>query len=193
MVFDIIRIEIFRSECMKRIYLSIFICMLFGITGCTQKESVYSLSETEVTIEVNEKSFDPLDYLLKNGEALTDEEKKLVKTGAEIDTSELGSAIFKFPEHNLELTVHIVDDTAPEMSLLGFQVKKGVVFTWNEENIAKLKPHLKDNYDHGDLLKKSLQCDSVDTSKIGKQIVSCYIEDSSGNRTKETVEIEVIE
>lgn len=178
---------------MKQYTIIGMIVALFLLCGCELKESVYTLSQSEVTIEVKDRSFDPLDYLLKDGEPLTQEERRLVKTGENIDPSQLGTAVFKFPEHQLTLTVHIVDDIAPEMSLIGFQVKKGVVLTWNEDTISKLKPNLRDNYDSGDLLRKSLHCDSVDTSKVGKQNVMCYIEDSSGNQTKDTVEIQVIE
>lgn len=156
------------------------------------KESVYTLSQDEVKVQVHDKEFDPLDYVRKDGEELTEKERSAIKTSGAIDTSELGSAQFKIPEYELSLTVHIVDEEAPTMSILGFEVQQGMVFTWNEESFAKLKPQLKDNYDSGELLKKTLRCDSVDTAQVGKQSVNCYIEDSSGNQAKKTVEIEVV-
>jgi len=182
------------SDGMKNIkYTGILIGMLI-LSGCDfMKESVYTLSQTEVSIPVHDQTFDPLDYLLKDGEPLTESDRSNIKTGAKIDTSTLGNAVFKIPEYHLELTVHIVDEEAPEMSILGYQIKKGVVFTWNEENLNKLKPQLHDNYDSGDLLKKTMHCDSVDTSRVGKQNITCYIEDSSGNQTKKSVEMEVVE
>lgn len=166
------------------------ICVLCGCSFF--RESVYTLKENEVTIQVHDKSFDPLDYVLKDGEPLSEKEKSAIKTSGGIDTSLLGDAVFKIPEYQLELQVHIVDEEAPTMSILGFEVKQGVVFTWNEENFDQLRPQLKDNYDSGELLKKTLRCDSVDTTKVGKQPVTCYIEDSSGNQTSKTVEIEVV-
>ena len=67
------------------------------------------------------------------------------------------------------------------------------MFTWNEESLNKLKPQISDNYDNGDLLKKSLHCDSVDTNQLGKQTITCYVEDSAGNKTSKSVEMEVVE
>lgn len=162
------------------------------ISGCSE-ESVYTLSKDEVSIKVHETSFDPLQYLLKDGEPLSESDRAKIKTGAKIDTSVVGKTIFTFPEYGLNLHVTILDDEAPTLSIVGFQVKKGVVFTWNEESLNKLKPQISDNYDNGDLLKKSLHCDSVDTSRIGKQNITCYVEDSSGNQTSKTVEMEVVE
>ena len=57
----------------------------------------------------------------------------------------------------------------------------------------KLKPQICDNYDNGELLKKSLHCDSVDTNQLGKQTITCYVEDSAGNKTSKSVEMEVVE
>lgn len=166
---------------------------MLALSGCSFfQESVYTLKEKEVTIQIHDKSFDPLDYVLKDEEPLSDQEKRSVKTSGAIDTSVLGDAIFKIPEYDLELQVHIVDEEPPTMSILGFEVKQGVVFTWNEENFDKLRPQLKDNYDSGELLKKTLRCDSVDTKETGKKPVTCYIEDSSGNQTSKTVDIEVV-
>lgn len=162
------------------------------ISGCSE-ESVYTLSQDEVSIQVHETNFDPLDYLLKDGEALSESDRAVIKTGAKIDTSVVGKTVFTFPEYGLSLHVTIIDDEAPTLSIVGFQVKKGVVFTWNEESLNKLKPQISDNYDNGSLLKKSLHCDSVDTSKVGKQIITCYVEDSSGNKASKTVEMEVVE
>lgn len=176
---------------MKRMAYVWLLVALLLMSGC-KDSSVYTLSQSEVTIEVNDRSFDPLDYLLKDGKALSGEDRSKIKTGARIDTGKLGTATFQFPEYDLVLTIHIVDEEAPKLSLVGFQVKKDVVLTWNEENLEKLKPEISDNYDSGALLKKSLHCDSVDTSKVGKQSIYCYIEDSSGNQTKKSVEIEVI-
>jgi len=161
------------------------------LAGCS-KESVYTLSQEEVTIQVHETDFDPLQYLLKDGEPLDEDDKARIKTGAKIDTHTVGKTVFTFPEFGLELHVAIVDEEAPQLSIVGFQVKQGVVFTWNEENLNKLKPQISDNYDNGDLLKKSLHCDSVDTGKIGKQTITCYVEDSSGNKTSKTVDMEVV-
>lgn len=161
-------------------------------SACSE-ESVYTLSQDEVSIKVHETAFDPLTYLLKDGEPLSESERANIKTGAKIDTSVVGKTVFTFPEYGLSLHVSIIDDEAPTLSIVGFQVKKDVVFTWNEESLEKLKPQISDNYDNGDLLKKSLHCDSVDTSKLGKQTVTCYVEDSSGNQTSKTVEMEVVQ
>lgn len=163
----------------------------FFISGCSE-ESVYTLSQDEVMIKVNETDFDPLAYLRKDGEPLSESERANIKTGAKIDTSTVGKTVFTFPEYGLSLHVSIIDDEAPQLSIVGFQVKKDVVFTWNEESFEKLKPQISDNYDSGDLLKKSLHCDSIDTGKLGKQSITCYVEDSSGNKTSKTVEMEVV-
>lgn len=176
---------------MKKATLAVSLISLLLLGGC-KDSSVYTLSQDEVTISVNEHDFDPLDYLLKDGQALSAEDRAKIKTGANIDTSKLGTATFQFPEYDLILTIHIVDEEAPTLSLVGFPVKQNVVWTWNEENLEKLKPEISDNYDSGALLKKSLHCDSVDTGKLGKQSIYCYIEDSSGNQTKKSVEIEVV-
>ncbi len=175
---------------MRRLFYVSLMAGLMILGGC-KDNSVYTLSQSEVTISVNDRDFDPLDYLLKDGEALSKEDRSSIKTGADIDTTQLGTATFQFPEYELTLTIHIVDEEAPKLSLVGFEVKQGVVLTWNEENLEKLKPEMSDNYDSGALLKKSLHCDSVDTSKVGKQSIYCYIEDSSGNQTKKSVEMEV--
>ncbi len=173
-------------------YILAFVAMTW-LSGCSFfQESVYTLSQAEVTIPVHDKTFDPLDYVLKDDEVLSDSEKKALKTSGNIDTSQLGDAVFKIPEYELELVVHIVDEEAPSISIVGFEVKQGVVFTWNEETLNQLKPQLKDNYDNGDLLKKTLRCDSVDTGKVGKQNITCYIEDSSGNAASKTVEMKVV-
>lgn len=161
------------------------------IGGCSE-ESIYTLSQDEVSIKVHETDFDPLVYLLKDGEPLSESERANIKTGAKIDTSVVGKTVFTFPEYGLNLHVSIIDDEAPTLSVVGFQVKKDVVFTWNEESLEKLKPQISDNYDSSDLLKKSLHCDSVDTGRLGKQTVTCYVEDSSGNQTSKTVEMEVV-
>lgn len=171
------------------------ICMLgviFLLAGCN-KESVYTLSATEVEVEVNDKDFDPIDYLRKDGVELSAEEKKKIKTGAKVDVHALGTYTFNFPEYDLNLNVSVVDTQAPQLSLLGFSVEQGVVFTWTEENLAKLKAQAKDNYDAGELLKKTLTCGSVDTSKPGDQTITCSVEDSSGNRGSASVKISVKE
>lgn len=175
---------------MKRMRYAFFLAGVVLLGGC-KDASVYTLSQNEVTISVNDRDFDPLDYLLKDGEVLSKEDRSHIKTGARIDTTKLGTATFQFPEYELELVIHIVDEEPPKLSLVGFQVKKDVVLTWNEENLEKLKPEMSDNYDSGALLKQSLHCDSVDTSKVGKQSIYCYIEDSSGNQAKKSVEMEV--
>ncbi len=177
---------------MKRMVYGSLLVGLMLLGGCKDK-SVYTLSQNEVTISVNDREFDPLDYLLKDGETLSKEDRSKIKTGARIDTTKVGTATFQFPEYELELSIHIVDEEPPKLSLVGFQVKKDVVLTWNEENLERLKPEMSDNYDSGALLKKSLHCDSVDTGKVGKQSIYCYIEDSSGNQAKKSVEIEVTE
>lgn len=165
-------------------------CIL--LSGC-EKESEYSLVTNEVEIEVKDKNFDPFKYLRKDGNELSKDEQKEVKTGAKVDVYTLGEYTFSFPEHNLNLLVRVVDTEAPELSLLGFTIEEGVVFTWNEETLAKLKAQAKDNYDASELLKKSLACGSVDTSKVGDQTITCSIEDSSGNRGSASVKITVKE
>lgn len=179
-------------EDMKKKILLILIIGICWMSGCT-KESVYTLSQSEINVEVHDKNFDPLDYLEKDGEKLSTEEKKKVKTGMKVDVSQLGDYTFNFPEYNLNLLVHVVDTQAPELSLLGFSIEEGVVFTWNEDTLAKLKAQAKDNYDAADVLKKSLTCDSVDTSKAQDQTITCSIEDSSGNRGTASVKITVKE
>lgn len=165
---------------------------LMLLSGCS-KESVYTLSEREVEVEVSDKTFDPFDYLRKDGNELSVEERKAIKTGAKVDINTLGEYTFNFPGYNLNLVVHVIDTQAPELSLLGFTIEQGVVFTWNEESLAKLKAQAKDNYDSGELLKKSLTCGSVDTSKSGDQTITCSVEDSSGNRGSASVKITVKE
>lgn len=177
---------------MKKGMALFLIIAILSLQGC-QKESVYTLDQEAVSIEVHTKDFDPLDYLRKDGEKLSDEDKKAVKTSAAIDTSTLHDAVFQFPEYQLKLTVHVVDTQAPSISLIGFKVEKGKVFTWNEETYAQLKADVKDNYDYADVLKKSLHCGSVDTQKLGKQTVTCSIEDTSGNKASDEVVIEVVE
>lgn len=164
----------------------------FMMSGCSE-ESVYTLSQESVIIPVYDQEFDPLEYLRKDGEPLSESEKENVKLGKKVDTSQLGTTEFLFPDFQLKLQVEIVDAEAPDMSILGFEVEKDVVFTWTSETYALLKPHLKDNYDDAELLKKSLHCDSVDTSKVGEQRVTCYIEDSSGNTASQDVVIKVVE
>lgn len=176
----------------KRLWACFAIVGLCILSGCSE-ESVYTLSKGEVKIKVHETEFDPLDYLLKDGEPLDEGDRAKIKTGAKIDTNTVGKTVFTFPEYGLSLHVTIYDDEAPTLSIVGFQVKRGVVFTWNEESLNKLKPQISDNYDNGDLLKKSLHCDSVDTNQLGKQTITCYVEDSAGNKTSKSVEMEVVE
>lgn len=167
----------------------LFALLLF-VQGC-KNEDVYTLSKEEVKIEVHSKDFEPKEYLLKNEKALSREEMDEVKTGTAVDMSKVGEYTFRYPEHNLELKVIVEDTQKPKLSMIGFEIVEGEVFTWNDESFAKLKAQASDNYDDSTLLKKSLQCESVDTSKVGKQTIQCQIEDSSGNITKEPVEIEV--
>ncbi|MCI9293540.1 MAG: DUF5011 domain-containing protein [Erysipelotrichaceae bacterium] len=177
---------------MKKVWGTIMTMCCLCISGCTE-ESVYSLSQETVIIPVYDQEFDPLEYLRKDGEPLSDAEKDNVKLGKKVDTSKLGITEFLFPDYQLKLQVEIVDAEAPDMSILGFEVEKDVVFTWTTETYALLKPHLKDNYDNAELLKKSLRCDSVDTSKVGEQRITCYIEDSSGNTASQDVVIKVVD
>lgn len=176
----------------KRLWACSAILGLCLLSGCSE-ESVYTLLQDEVSIQVHDTDFDPLDYLLKDGEPLSESDRAKIKTGAKIDTNVVGKTVFTFPEYGLSLHVSIVDDEAPTLSVVGFQVKKDIVFTWNEESLEQLKPQITDNYDNGDLLKKSLHCDSVDTSRVGKQTITCYVEDSGGNKASKSVEMEVVE
>ena len=175
----------------KGLRLCLLITGLCIFSGCSE-ESVYTLSQDEVSIKVHDTQFDPLSFLLKDGEPLSESDRSKIKTGAKIDTSVVGKTVFTFPEYGLNLHVSIVDEEAPSLSVVGFQVKKDVVFTWNEETLGQLKAQISDNYDNGDLLKKTLHCDSVDTSKLGKQSITCYVEDSSGNKASKTIEMEVV-
>ena len=53
----------------KRLWACFAIVGLCILSGCSE-ESVYTLSKDEVKIKVHETEFDPLDYLLKDGEPL---------------------------------------------------------------------------------------------------------------------------
>ena len=53
----------------KRLWACFAIAGLCILSGCSE-ESVYTLSKDEVKIKVHETEFDPLDYLLKDGEPL---------------------------------------------------------------------------------------------------------------------------
>lgn len=176
---------------MKRIiFICILICFSSNLAACT-KEAVYTLKENEFDVEVANKDFDPTEYILKDDKPLSEEEKKAVKTGAKYDINKLGDYTLTFPEYKLELLIHVKDTQKPTLSIIGFSIKQGNVFTWNEETLGKLKAQAKDNYDSGDLLKKSLHCDSLDTTKVGRQTITCQIEDSSGNKGSANVDIEI--
>lgn len=176
----------------RKNWLSCTISIVVLLGGCAQEKDVYTLSESEVNIEVRSNAFDPRDYILKNGEKLSNDEKKEIASPKKIDTSVLGETKITFSNYeNMTMVVNVVDTQAPKLILQGFSTEEGVVLTWNEETLAKLKASATDNYDTPELMKKSLHCGTVDTAKIGKQEVVCSIEDSSGNKAEAIVNIDV--
>ena len=108
-------------------YNGLRLCLLITglciFSGCSE-ESVYTLSQDEVSIKVHDTQFDPLSYLLKDGEPLSESDRSKIKTGAKIDTSVVGKTVFTFPEYGLNLHVSIVDEEAPSLSVVGFQVRR---------------------------------------------------------------------
>lgn len=119
---------------------------------------------------------------------------KYVSIDEDVDTTKVGSYTVKYTlnfngqQKLAERTVVVVDNTPPELLILG----STDVYTVIGINYEKPKYSAKDNYD-GDISKKVEVTSNVDINKLGTYELIYSVKDSSGNESRATVKVHVEE
>lgn len=174
------------------VFLSAFLAFLFYWDKNVDKLPPYiTLKGKDVTMEVFEKYKEPGYSARFKKRDVTDDiviknninEKKLGTYEVEYVYN------FKFMKLSKGVTrkVKVVDKTAPELKV---ESEKDITVI-GENGFSAPKATAKDNYD-GDLTDKIKVDSNVDTNKEGTYEVKYIVEDSSGNKTEDKINVKVV-
>ncbi len=171
----------FTKVCL--IVLPILFILLF-IAGCLihlfLEPTIRLKGESEITLKVGEE-YQELGAVVRIFDKNVENNYKIV---GNVDTKKTGNYeliyrtdISYLKKENFVIrTVHIVDDTIPEIKLVGSDVSLIVGSTYKEPGFIA-----NDDYD-GDLTEKVTIKNEVDTKKVGTYQVHYEVVDSSGNK-----------
>ena len=177
-----------------------FLLLLFLLLSGCQSRRHELLIEAPETIRVNEtinacafvKSVDGIQVEsgMQQGDQIVADEKIIIGCSSSLTLSELGDYLLEYQinERQTEaVTVKVIDDLAPEIkvSQKEYEVEKG-----NEYFNISNEVSFSDNYDKDFL--HSIDHD-IDINKPGDYRVSIYARDSSGNETRKSVLVKVVE
>ena len=177
-----------------------FLLLLFLLLSGCQSKRHELLIEAPETIRVNEtinacafvKSVDGIQVEpgMQQGDQIVADGKIIIGCSSSLTLSELGDYLLEYQinERQTEgVTVKVIDDLAPEIkvSQKEYEVEEG-----NEYFDIANEVSFSDNYDKEFL--HSIDHD-IDISKTGDYRVSIYAKDSSGNETRKSVLVKVVE
>ena len=169
------------------------------LSGCQSRRHEL-LIEAPETIRVNEtinacafvKSVDGIqvDLGMQQGDQIVADEKIIIGCNSSLTPSELGDYLLYYQINERQtkgVTVKVIDDLAPEIKVSqeDYEVEEG-----NEYFDIANEVLFSDNYDKEFL--HSIDHD-IDISKPGDYRVNIYARDSSGNETRKSVLVKVVE
>ena len=176
-----------------------FLLLFLLLSGCQSRRHEL-LVEVPETIRVNEtinacafvKSVDGIqvEQGMQQGDQIVADEKIIIGCSSSLTLSELGDYLLEYQinERQTEgVTVKVIDDLAPEIkvSQKEYEVEEG-----NEYFDISNEVSFSDNYDKEFL--HSID-HNIDIDKPGEYKVSIYARDSSGNETRKSVLVKVVE
>ncbi len=177
-----------------------FLLLLFLLLSGCQSRRHELLIEAPETIRVNEtinacafvKSVDGIQVEpgMQQGDQIVADGKIIIGCSSSLTLSELGDYLLEYQinERQTEgVTVKVIDDLAPEINVSQeeYEVEEG-----NEYFDISNEVSFSDNYDKEFL--HSIDHD-IDINKPGDYRVSIYARDSSGNETRKSVLVKVVE
>ena len=177
-----------------------FLLLLFLLLSGCQSRRHELLIEAPETIRVNEtinacafvKSVDGIqvEQRMQQGDQIIVNDRIIIGCSSSLTLSELGDYLLEYQinERQTEgVTVKVIDDLAPEIkvSQKEYEVEEG-----NEYFDIANEVSFSDNYDKEFL--HSIDHD-IDINKPGDYRVSIYARDSSGNETRKSVLVKVVE
>ena len=177
-----------------------FLLLLFLLLSGCQSRHHKLLIEAPETIRVNEtinacafvKSVDGIQVEpgMQQGDQIVADEKIIIGCSSSLTLSELGDYLLEYQinERQTEgVTVKVIDDLAPEIKVSQeeYEVEEG-----NEYFDISNEVSFSDNYDKEFL--HSID-HNIDIDKPGEYKVSIYARDSSGNETRKSVLVKVVE
>lgn len=152
------------------------------------------IKTSNITVELNSK-VDIKSLVFVNDNYSDSKNITLSFSGQAIDSTTIGQQVvtIKAVDENDnvafgELSVTVVDSTPPSLSVN----KSEIIVAYLGDNDISGYFKAIDNYD-GDISDKISFSDLVDTNVIGKQAITAYVFDQSGNEARITVEVEVVD
>lgn len=179
--------------------MKLLLLLFLLLSGCQSRRHEL-LVEAPETIRVNEtinacafvKSVDGIqvDLGMQQGDQIVADEKIIIGCSSSLTLSELGDYLLEYQINEKQterVTVKVIDDLAPEIKVSQeeYEVEEG-----NEYFDIANEVSFSDNYDKEFL--HSIDHD-IDISKPGDYRVSIYARDSSGNETRKSVLVKVVE
>ncbi len=179
--------------------MKLLLLLFLLLSGCQSRRHEL-LIEAPETIRVNEtinacafvKSVDGIDIEqgMQQGDQIIANDRIIIGCNSSLTLSELGDYLLEYQinERQTEaVTVKVIDDLAPEIKVSQeeYEVEEG-----NEYFDIANEVSFSDNYDKEFL--HSIDHD-IDISKPGDYRVSIYARDSSGNETRKSVLVKVVE
>lgn len=152
------------------------------------------IKTSNITVELN-SNVDIKSLVFVNDNYSDSKNITLSFSGQAIDSTTIGQQVvtIKAVDENDnvafgELSVTVVDSTPPSLSVN----KSEIIVAYLGDNDISGYFKAIDNYD-GDISDKISFSDLVDTNVIGKQAITAYVFDQSGNEARITVEVEVVD
>lgn len=187
----------------KVIGAAVIVAALLGVFGFV-KYNEYSAKEPVVKVELGDKiSEKPEDYVKANKTAL----KKTVLDLSKVDQKKVGKYPVKAScdKKSVTFEVEIVDTTKPKLTLVKTesgsyqavvgQTLNGTALMESVEDVAGIKEiSFSDGQTDGNKESENpVEQVALKWDEVGEKEVTISVEDNSGNVTKETVEVKVVE
>lgn len=181
----------------------VIVIALLGVLGFV-KYNEYSAKETVVKVELGDKlSEKPEDYVKANKTAL----KKTVLDLSKVDQKKVGKyqAKASCDKKSVTFEVEIVDTTKPKLTLVKTdsgsyqavvgQILNGTALMESVEDLAGIKTiSFSDGQTDGNKESENpVEQVALKWDEVGEKEVTISVEDNSGNVTKETVKVKVVE
>lgn len=147
----------------------------------------YTLSETSIIIGM-EDTFDPYAYVLKNTQPIEEEDKANLVIEGDVPQAIPGEYEITYNQY-MKLHITVKDTQAPIIIADSFTWGLGVPFVWNDETLKLLT--VTDNYTEETELRKTIQCEHIDTAYLGERTVVCQVSDEAGNVGKTNINVSV--
>lgn len=181
----------------------VIVAALLGVVGFV-KYNEYSAKEPVVKVELGDKiSEKPEDYVKANKTAL----KKTVLDLSKVDQKKVGKyqAKASYDKKSVTFEVEIVDTTKPKLTLVKTesgsyqavvgQTLNGTALMESVEDLAGIKTiSFSDGQTDGNKESENpVEQVALKWDEVGEKEVTISVEDNSGNVTKETVKVKVVE